>query len=258
MTQKGRRNCLASLLACGLSGWGGAAYAAEQLPHYAVISLLGDQLNVVVFEPSTGSNIQRNAKQAVPVAGRQFDGAAFQAVQDGLKQLQPQSGISLYANPDPALVKPIDQLMPEGKLKLPQMFMDVFAKDGITHLLLVTRRTTDAKLKLLNGEVGEGRLEGLGYYVDPYQKIINTTTGNSAIGLMSAYTYLRLTLIDLKTGEALAGRNIEGSKPFSASDREGKGSHVWDSISAQRKIEVINELIEGSIESALPKVFGKG
>jgi len=257
MKDQGRRVLLNAAVACALGLPALASMAAEAAPHYAVISLIGDKLNVVVFEPSTGSNIHRNAKQAVPVAGRVFDGAALQAVQDGIKQLQPQSGISLYGNSDPALIKSIDEFMPNGKLKLPQMFMDVFAQDRITHLILVTRRTSEAKLKLLSGDVGDGRLEGVGYYVDPYQKLVNVNTGNSAIGLMAAYSYLRLSLIDLKTGEAVAGRPVENSRSFSASDRDVKSSHVWDSISAERKIEEVTQLIERSIAEALPKVIAK-
>lgn len=252
-----RRRLLNTGLACLLASSGFGAQAMEPPPHYAVLSLIGAQLNVVVFEPSTGSNIQRNAKQAVPIPDRLFDGAALQAIQDGIKKLQPQSGISLYANSDSTLVKSAEDLLPGGKLDLPKIFLEGFMQDHATHLVLVTRRRGEANLKLLNGEVGEGRLEGVGYYVDPYMKLVNSKSGNSAIGLMAAYTYLRVTLIDLKSREQVASKNVELSYSFSAADRAVAGGHVWDSISAQRKIEVINEMIATSIEDTLPKVIPK-
>ena len=66
-----------------------SSYAADPAPAtYAVISLIGDKINVVGARASVGSNLDRNRQGAIAVQGRALDDTAVIAASDAILLLR--------------------------------------------------------------------------------------------------------------------------------------------------------------------------
>ena len=53
------------------------------------------------------------------------------------------------------------------------------------------------RLRASNAWVGDGPLEGVGFYVDRYQDVVDAETGSPSRGFLAPYVSLRLSLVAL-------------------------------------------------------------
>ena len=143
---------------------------------YAVMSLIGNKLNLVTAQMPTGSHIDRNTQQSVPLTQAPFDGTALGTIQALLQAgSPPQEGILLYRSSSAALLAP-DTLFDGKKLALPKELADGIKADGATQLLLLTRFRQPAQLRFADSKGGYGQLEGMGFYIDSEQSVKDVTT----------------------------------------------------------------------------------
>ena len=213
---------------------------------YAVLSLIGNKLNLVTAQMPTGSHLDRNIQQSVPLTQAPFDGTALATIQ----ALLPPDTFSLYLSSSTALLAP-DSLFDGKKLALPQALSDGMKADGATHLLLLTRFRQPTQLRFTDSKAGYGQLEGMGFYIDRQQGVKDEDSREVSRGFLAPYAYLRLSLIELSTGAVLAERNISASTTVGTVNLKNS-VNPWDALSAEEKIELLNTLLARELTVTLP------
>ncbi|KQU75943.1 hypothetical protein ASE08_24130 [Rhizobacter sp. Root16D2] len=229
------------------------AMAAEAVPPagYAVVSLIGDKLSVVTHEAGTGTTIERNRTQALPVSGGVFDADAMTQAEAALKRLDAGARVSLYDLSSPAMFEQQDRFLDGGRLKFSPAVVAAMRKDGATHLLLVTKQLATARLQAGDHDsLGSGQLEGLGFYIDRAVGMINPDTGETGRGFFAPYFFARVSLIDLASLEVVKETRIKAN--FSrASTGVAQSPDAWDALTPKGKIDALKALIDEQVPKAV-------
>jgi hypothetical protein len=144
------------------------------------------------------------------------------AADDAIKRALPGAQSVMLEVHDPAVYAAQSRALDEGgdtRLVLAALGATV-AQSKATHLLLFTKQRHEAMLRLRDGSVGSGRLEGLGFYVDRAMRLQNPDTGEYYLGFLSPFAYFRVSLIEAATGKPL------GEESVYASDAHASTSNV--------------------------------
>ena len=176
-----------------------AGYADEAPRRYAVLSLIGDSMTVVVYVMETGTHLDRNRQEPVSLGSDLLDRAALNAVQQSLKQIDARSPVLLFLGTSPELFGDPSKLFDGKRLLLSQDLSEAMKGGGATHLLLLTRYRAEARIQAVDRTVGSGKLEGLGFYIDGYLRTRRSDNGVAGQGFLAPYVYLRILLVDLAT-----------------------------------------------------------
>jgi hypothetical protein len=229
------------LLAVLLLAAVGSASAADEDRTYAIVSLLGDGLSIVVRETSTGSNIDRNARTFVRLETPALDRAALFAADDAIKRASPGAKSVMLEVHDPAVYAAQSRALDEGgdtRLVLAALGATV-AQSKATHLLLFTKQRHEAMLRLRDGSVGNGRLEGLGFYVDRAMRLQNPDTGEYYLGFLSPFAYFRVSLVEVVTGKTLGEESVYASDAHASTSNV----HPWDTLTSQQKVSALQSMV---------------
>lgn len=229
---------------------------AEAPRKYAVLSLLGDSLTVVQREMSTGTRIDRNTRTPVPMNSPALDNAMVLAVEKELLRMEPAAQVVLMAARRPELYALQSRSLEDSAAmkNLVAAVRDVAAKADATHLILVSKHRARARLEVPDGALGDGQLEGLGFYVDPTRSMDTLTAGERTEGFIASYAYFVVTLVDLKTGAILAQRNATESQ--SAANQ--RVLTPWQALTPEQKASMLEQLIVVGAGRAVPKVLKGG
>lgn len=242
----------ATALSAGLSSPG--ALAAGPEPKFAVLSLIGDKINVVTFQPTVNSKMDRNIKQSAAIPEAPFDVTALRAVQASIKELKGPGEVLLYRSPSIELFGDPWGLFEGSTLRLPPDLVAAMKKDGASHLLLLTRNRQGAQLQMINGSVGSGRLEGIGFYIDRQMYVRDSKTQESSQGFLAPYTYLQLSLVDLSNLQILQQQSISSSRTI-GSARSEDGFDPWQTLSPEDKISTLERMLETELREAVPALI---
>jgi hypothetical protein len=251
VTGSGRRALLgASALALAMVSTLPAATAAER---WAALSLLGDRMTVVQARPETGTRVNPNLVNAVPMAEDVLDRLALRAVVlakvDGVPEIVP------MALRDRRLYEAQDRLLQgDGAL---QPLLDAVLKTAAgvqaTHLLLIAKSRGEASFAVREGHIGIGRVEGLGFYVDRSSSLQNTATGETDRGYLAPFAYYRLVLFDIARGAVVADARVTASTMYPVAG-SGQGN-PWDVVSAERKVDDLEKLLNKHTGDALRRLM---
>ena len=74
-----------------------AGIAQAQTRSYAVVSLVGDKLDVVTYQMATGSITDRNEHNSIPVTDGYFDDAAMLAADDAIGRIDAKAKITMLS-----------------------------------------------------------------------------------------------------------------------------------------------------------------
>ena len=238
----------AALLLCS------TAHAQTAAVKYGVISLIGESITVSGSRPTTGSRLDQNDKLSITLPDAGFDATALRTLKAGVEQIAPQSEAQLFAIKAPKWVDTPSDLFDGDKVLMSPKLVAAMKADGATQLLLLTRYKSDTQLRFANGVEGRGRVEGLGFYVDREQSVIDSATQESSRGFLGSYVSLRLCLVDLNTSTVLKQQVIKGSNIHKL--RRGHASmDPWDALSPTEKLSALGRLIEEGLTSALPTLL---
>src|SRR5437868_15062203 len=106
-------------------------------------------------------------------------------------------------------------------------------------MVLVTKHRADTSLRLRDGLIGDGKLTGAGFYVDPTYETVRVETGVTSQGIFAPYAYLKLSLIDAATLQTRQ-RAITASQVYTP----GPSNKLpWNLLSATQKVEALREVI---------------
>lgn len=220
---------------------------------YAVLSLIGDRLLLVTREMSTGSRLDRNERSYVELQEPALDNATALAIDDALKKAGA-SGAVLLAVRDPRIFGlQRDMLEASGDTAaLLAGLRDMLGQVKATHLVLATKYRHASMLRMAEGNVGSGSLEGLGFYIDPVMQTQRSDTGERGTGFLAPFAYFRLTLIDLADWKVVREERVLGSTVRSAA--RSKSGHPWEAMSPAAKVRVLQGIIRREVADAVPKL----
>ncbi len=244
-----KRRLFASIC-CGvlLAAAGGAAGQSNPRS-YAVVSLIGDKLDVVTYRIATGSHVDQNLHQAVPVTDWVFDKTALLAADEALRRNDKGARVQMFAVNTPELFDNQARFFDGTRVTLPAQLSAAFDKAGATHLLLLTKLRGDARLNSVDGTLGSGRIEGVGYYIDREMEMQRTPSGEVGRGFLAPFAYIKVSLIDLKTSTVLREQAVRAS--FTISPTASDASvHPWDVLSADEKVKRLRNMLHDEVTRA--------
>lgn len=218
---------------------------------YAVVSLIGDKLSVVTHEAGTGTTIERNRMQALPVNGGVFDAEAMTLAELALKHLDAAARVSLYDLSSPAMFEQQERFTEGGRLQLSPAVVQAMRKDGAAYLVLITKQLSTARLQAGDQEsLGSGQLQGMGFYIDRSVRMMDSRTGETGRGFFAPYVFAKLSLIDLATLEVVKESRIRAN--FStASVGAAASPDAWDALTPKGKIDALKALLAEHVPMAV-------
>lgn len=255
MVNSNRRVMGALLLALG--SWVTSARAADA-PVYAVLSLVGDSLGIVVSEPRTGSHLDRNRRETpVPVTGDVFDSAVVLATAQAAAQRVPGAQFSALNTRSPSLFKDQHERFPiiGNTLAWPVAIGEALSAQGATHLILVTKHRAATRIEFLDADTGSGSLEGLGFFVDGTLKVRDADRKTEGTGFVAPYVYVRLALVEVASGQVLRTQAVTAASPVPSTRRDAAVGNPWEALSPVEKVNAIRSLIAREMARAVPLLF---
>jgi tetratricopeptide (TPR) repeat protein len=227
---------------------------------YAALSLIGESMTVVAYVGSTSSQMSRNRSEPVSIGSRYFDITTLNAIQLTLRDLDVRMPVATYFGSSPSLFTEQHKLFEGRRVALSQDLVAAMKKEGATHLVIVTRHRGTAEIRMQDGHVGSGMLEGLGYYIDRNFENMSYATGGSATGYIAPYVYLRVSLVDLATSVIERERFITSSRAISAASLASRNASNTDEprgLLAGKHLSVLGDELEGEIRRAMPYLLGE-
>jgi hypothetical protein len=248
------------ILGAAMLAWAGAQAqtgSAGAAPKYGVVSLLGDAINVTGSRPTTGSHLDQNDKLVIALPEAGFDAVALRTIEETVKKLAPQSATLLFAIKAPKWVESPASLFDGDKLLMSPKLIEAMRADGATHLLLLTNQRAETELRFDNGWRGTGRVEGLGFYIDRKQWVIDKQSSFSSQGYLAPHAYLRLSLVDLSSARVVKHQTITTSYVYSATLTHNV-TDPWNALDGKQKFTLLHQMIESELGKALDALLKAG
>jgi len=218
---------------------------------YAALSLLGDSLTIVTYQPAVGSYLDRNLHQSYPLPNSIIDRMALVAVNDALVKIDPQTQPILLSLA-PSRVNPELSNFEDGQRFDPGAALDQALKQqSATHLVLVTKYRGAADLTAFHKSMGSGELEGIGFYMDQLKWTSPFDNGGRGRGFLAPYAYFKVSLIDLATFTVLKHQLVTSGIVYSSGGSQDS-ANAWYALSASEKMKVLGSLIASGIADAVP------
>ncbi|MBI5717390.1 MAG: hypothetical protein HZC37_06850 [Burkholderiales bacterium] len=252
------RRLLMAVLAATLVVVAPAAALAQAKPRViGVMSLIADEFVVVGQEGTTGTKLDQNVRERVPIEGGAIErvvlGTAMKAVAsaDAAAKVMP-----MLVN-EPRYYRGQSDWIDGDQATLPTDLAEALRGAGMTHLILVQKLRADARMNTGRGSLGSGRLEGVGFYVDRITRLRLEGTSELTVGYLAPYLYARVLLVDLAGMRVLAKREVTRGEVVIASQTGARGGDPWDWLDAKGKLQAIASMIERDLGDAVA-VLAKG
>ncbi len=244
---------VAILASFGLTAASSVAMAADK---YAVVSAIGNELTIVTYQPSVGSNLDSNLRQVVPLSDDSFDQVASRAAETAIRKVVPDAVTVVMPSPDKSVYLHDDAAAQRIDLSAEQLrgIEKNAAETGARYLVIITKSKGDTRLKFRSGGQGQGKLFGIGYYFDRIKRVYQTETGKSDRGFLSPYAYLMLTVVDLQTGIVIATKTVNETSTIGSAISPTE-THPWDAVPAEMKVRALNGLIRRAVVETVPEVL---
>jgi len=229
--------------------------AAEQPRKIAVLSIIGDRMTIVSHVADTGTRVDRDRREYLEMPARVLDNAVLGAMQAALKRGAPGTEV-IMLGATPQLFAAQGEAVEDPDVKpVVDLVKPVIEKAGITELLLVTKLRHDAMLRMADGYVGSGRLDGLGFYLDHQLPTEERGEGNPGRGFIAPFAYLRVSLVDVASGQVSGRRDVLASQAVGAG--RSKSLMVWEALSAEEKVRLVMGLARKEAAEAATALVGQ-
>ncbi len=241
----------AVVASCALSSSAVAAGPSR----YAAMSLLGDQMELIVARMQTGSNVPANAREIVRFPDPALDRYIVRTIDRIVTDTKQGDGVTMLAARDPRLYALQESLLDRGASVqdlLPAIKAKI-ADQKATHLILVTRYRHDALLRSFEGTVGSGKLTGIGFYID-HVRPMRSEKLEESIGFLAPYAYFQVFIVDLNTLQVVRSETAMAGHvhvPVLGS----RTAHPWESMDDGRKVEVLETLLREELARVLPPLL---
>ncbi|KPF48785.1 hypothetical protein IP87_09555 [beta proteobacterium AAP121] len=222
-----------------LAGVPASATAAERV--YAVVSVVADQLTVTGFETTTGSLVAQNQTERIDLQTDELERSVVRAAVSAVAASGLGRALPLLTD-DGRLYAQQAQWIDGEQAQVPAFLLQTLRAQKATHLLLVTKHRGEARMRSFDADLGTGRVEGLGFYLDRVTPLRRLDTGERAVGYLAPHAFLRLSLIELASGRVLSAKTVTASRVVSAAG-SAAGASPWDVMSSADKFKMLDELI---------------
>jgi hypothetical protein len=234
-----------------------SAQAQTPARSYAVISEMAREVSVVIQQDSTGSRLNNNSRQRIPVPEGALEKVALVAGEKALKKATPDAKVCLLAPADTDFFTSMQTVGEGSQVKIPDDLAAAFRERGSSHLLLFSRWRGDANLQLRDNSDGAGKLDGLGYYIDRSTRTRDTKTGLVGDGYLAPFAYFRISLIDVANGKVVGTREVQATTTISAGVARGGSTHPWDALTPSEKMTQLRDMLINEIDTTVPKLAAK-
>src|SRR5947207_2786341 len=133
---------------------------AAHAQKYAVISLIGDRMQLAFARGVEGQPVDRIERRYVPLEDSAIDRAALLAVNEQVKKLKPGS--------EPVLLQAFERSYFDtsgGTSAIVEWIRQLVKDKKVTHAILITKLTYGGIPQVEKPYVGSGDLEGVGFFV---------------------------------------------------------------------------------------------
>lgn len=247
--------CLALCASVCFPAFGDALEGEPRI--YAVLSLIGDRINIVGHQATTGSSMDRNRQGSLAVGVHALDTTAVVAAVNTIKRLDPRAATVGLTSDNAALYELQNELFEpqERSVALLAGLRELIASQHATHLVLITKHRGDALLRLEKYSTGSGKIEGVGFYMDADLRTKRTDTYATGQGFLAPYAYLKLTLIDAGTMGVIREQTVEETTTLSTARAEGSLNPA-DVLTPAQKVTALQTMIRRAVARGMPDVLG--
>lgn len=229
---------------------------AQSARNFAVLSLIGDSLDIVTAAPVTGSNRDRNQHDQVRLNDAAIDNTALKSAEESLLKHVPDAKVTLLRVTDPRVFELQDRVLAsEGDGS--ELFKDVLGiaqTAGASHLILIAKYKSEAYLRVGNGHTGHGKLTGLGFYIDRNKKLTRSDTGESGRGFLAPFCYIKVTMVDAQSGAIIRSETTSYGTTLSAA-RAKDSLNPWDVLSGDEKSAAIERMVRAETGRLVSQVL---
>ena len=215
---------------------------------YAVISLIGDRMQLAFARPVDGQPVDRIERRYIPLENSEIDKATLLAVDEQVKKLRPGS--------DPVLLQAFERSyfdLSAGTGALVEWIRPLVKDRRVTHLIIVGKLQYEGVPAVQKAFVGGGTLEGVGFYVGREAAPAGMSATSAGPGFLAPFAYFRVSLVELATGRLLREENGLASTMLSATATDT--GNPWDTLSGKQKVETLMGLVRRELEIVMPKVL---
>lgn len=240
-----RRDLVPTLAALSLSAT--SARAAGTGHRYAVMSFVADYLTVTGFESTTGALTRSNPTERIDLQTDELERVVVRSAVRALNETALGQAVALLSD-DGRLYAEQSRMIDGDSVRLPPFMLQTLREQQATHLMLVTKHAAPARMRAADTDLGSGRVEGLGFYVDRVTALKLRGAGDVTVGYLAPHAYLRLSLVNLQNLRVLDSETMTASRVITAA-RTDAGNNPWDIMDSAGKLQALSELIT---ESAAP------
>jgi hypothetical protein len=222
--------------------------AAETNRSYAVLSLIGDKLEVVTAVPTIGSNRDTNQRKEVALNDPAFDIQALKSADEAIAKFDPQAKVTLMRSNGNRLFDLQEKILvadKDGKELLGEVL--ALAKNSqVKQVILIAKHRAEANLKMNDGHIGRGLLKGLGLYVDNYYEMVIRGEAEIGVGFLAPYCYIKAFLIDAETGAVLRSESYgEGTVRSVLLAKDSLDP--MDALTPKQKFEMLEKMVQQNV-----------
>jgi hypothetical protein len=252
---------IVSLLSLVGSAWAQTpASPTAVAPVYAVLSLVGDRLEIVGAQNQVGSLLDTSRRSMVEVEDAAIDSAVAAAIGYAVKTAQPKAEISQLNTRSKVLFEKHATLFAEngGVVSIPGAIRDALKAENATHMILVTRQRSAPDPVLARAISGEARLEGLGFLMNgqALSRTVDTNIVNR--GYLAAYMHVRVAVVEAASGKIVGSERVVASQAMAPNEIKRVDGMLWDAISTQEKMDALARLIQREMSRAVPSMLKAG
>ena len=234
------------VLACALVG----AVAAHAQDRYAVISLIGDKMQLAYARGVEGQPVDRIERRYIPLDDSSIDRAALLAANEQIQKLKPGS--------EPVLLQAFDRSYFDtsgGTGAVVEWIRQLVKDKKVTRAIIITKLTYEGIPDLQKAFVGSRWLEGVGFFVGRTPPPTGSDPMSAGPGFLSPFAYFQVTLVDLRSGQVLREERGLASTAISATSTDS--GNPWDTLSGTQKVQTLTSLVSRELALVMPKVMGK-
>lgn len=214
---------------------------------FAVLSVLGDSVQLLSLTPARGDTVQTGEWRATPAGD--LDNAVLQALNTAITAADAKREVKLYTSSTRSMYGDPAALFVDGKLALPGNLSTAVRSSGAARLLLVTRSRQEPGLAAALPARILTTLEGPGFVLDQRPSAQVGFDGQAGLPVFAPYLSIRVALIDL--GDLRLRREQSLAVGSRLPVTREAAANPWAATTAEQRVQALEALIEAELPKAV-------